>query len=139
LVALLEDAKKTLGIMLFSGPYGSQDADHMCRLAEKALEKGYGVNIFLYGEGVHAQLKGQDPELFMNIGARLQKLRERGAVIKSCMRCSKARGYVEGEFDEAEDRYPSSKALNEVQIYSLYGFVDMLKSCDKIITFGGSR
>ena len=130
--------QKTLSMMLFTGPYGSQDADHMCRIAEKALDKGYGVQIFLYGDGVHAQLKGQAPKIFFNVGEAMQRLVKKGAVIKSCVRCSKARGYVDGEFDEAQDRYPSDKALDEVKIYSLYGFIDMIKSGDKLITFGSS-
>lgn len=130
--------KKVLSLMLFSGPYGSQDADHLCRLAEKAMDKGYGVQIFLYGDGVHAQMKDQAPKAFLNVGECLTKLVERGAVIKSCVRCSQARGYVEGEFDEENDRYPSSKALDAVKIYSLYGFINFIKNSDKLITLGSA-
>jgi tRNA 2-thiouridine synthesizing protein D len=122
--------------MLFTGPYGSQDADHMCRLAHKAIDKGYGVHIFLYGDGVHAQLKGQAPKAFLNIGEEITKLVERGALIKSCVRCSQARGYVDGDFDEEADRYASSKSLDAVKIYSLYGFINMIKDGDKLITLG---
>ncbi len=124
--------------MLFSGPYGSQDADHMCRIAEAAIDKGYGVKIFLYGDGVHAQMKGQAPKMFFNVGEALDRLVEKGAEIKSCVRCSTARGYVDGEFDEGLDRYPSSKSLDSVKIYSLYGFINMIKSSDKLITFGSA-
>ena len=130
--------KKTLAMMLFSGPYGHKDADHMCHIAECALDKGYGVEIFLYGEGVHAQLKDQAPKLFFNVGNALERLVQKGAVIKSCVRCSKARGYIDGEFDDAQDRYPSSKSIDAVKIYSLYGFIDMLKKGDKLLTFGSS-
>jgi len=130
--------KKILAMMLFSGPYGSQEADHMCRIADKALDKGYGVEIFLYGDGVHAQMAGQAPKVFMNIGEALTKLVEKGAVIKSCVRCSQARGYIEGEFDEKQDRYPSSRAIDAVKIYSLYGFIDMIKKSDKLISFGSA-
>jgi len=80
----------------------------------------------------------QAPKIFFNVGEAMQRLVKKGAVIKSCVRCSKARGYVDGEFDEAQDRYPSDKALDEVKIYSLYGFIDMIKSGDKLITFGSS-
>jgi tRNA 2-thiouridine synthesizing protein D len=110
----------------------------MCRIAERALDKGYGVQIFLYGEGVHAQLKGQAPKVFFNVGSALERLVEKGAVIKSCVRCSAARGYVDGEFDDSQDRYPSEKAMDEIKIYSLYGFIDMIKSGDKLLTFGSS-
>ena len=124
--------------MLFSGPYGSQEADHMCRIAEKALDKGYGVEIFLYGDGVHAQMKDQAPKMFYNVGKALERIVEKGGIIKSCVRCSAARGYVDSEFDEASDRYPSKKALDAVKIYSLYGFISMIKSGDKLLTFGSA-
>jgi tRNA 2-thiouridine synthesizing protein D len=130
--------KKILGMMLFTGPYGSQEADHMCRIADNALDKGYGVHIFLYGDGVHAQMSGQAPKVFFNVGEALTKLAEKGAIIKSCVRCSQARGYIEEEFDEEEDRYPSSKSIDAVKIYSMYGFIDIIKNCDKLITFGGT-
>jgi len=129
--------KKKLAIMLFSGPYGKQDADYMSRIAESALQKGYEVKIFLYGDGVHAQMNCQNPKSFLNIGEYLTKLADMGAEIKSCARCSGARGYTEGEFDEALDRYPSSKAVDAVKIHTLYSFIDMIKDCDKIMTFGG--
>ena len=125
-------------MMLFTGPYGHQDADHMCRIAEKALDKGYNVEIFLYGDGVHAQLKDQAPKMFFNVGEALNRLAKKGAVIKSCVRCSMARGYVDNEFDESQDRYPSSKSSDAVKIYSLYGFINMIKNADKLLTFGSS-
>jgi tRNA 2-thiouridine synthesizing protein D len=128
--------KKRLAIMLFSGPYGSQDADHMCRIAEEALDQGYDVDIFLYGEGVHAQMSDQAPKVFFNVGAALEKLVEKGASIMSCVRCSQARGYVDGNFEEGQDRYPSDRSVDAVRIYSLYGFIDMLKNADKVLTFG---
>jgi len=128
--------KKKLAMMLFSGPYGSQDADHMCRVGKAALEEGYDVNIFLYGEGVHAQMDNQAPKVFYNVGKSLVEMVEQGATIMSCVRCSQARGYVDGEFEEGEDRYPSDKSMDIVRIYSLYGFIDMLKTADKVISFG---
>ena len=130
--------KKILTLMLFPGPYGSQYADHMCRIADRAIDKGYDVRIFLYGDGVHAQLKGQRPTAFLNVGEALTRLREKGAEIKACSRCSTARGYVEGEFNEKEGRYPSSKAIDAVKIYSLYGFIDMLSITDKLVTIGSA-
>jgi tRNA 2-thiouridine synthesizing protein D len=134
----LKSDKKTLSMMLFTSPYGSQDADHMCRIAEVALDKGYGVQIFLYGDGVHAQMKGQAPKMFYNVGEALDRIAKKGGIINSCVRCSTARGYVDSDFDETQDRYPSSKALDNIKIYSLYGFINMLKEGDKLLTFGGA-
>lgn len=124
--------------MLFSGPYGSQSADFACKIAAKALDKGHRVNIFLYGEGVHAQMKGQAPKVFFNVAKALQAIATRGAIIKACSRCSQARGYIDGAYDESQDRYISTKALDEVKIHSLYGFIDMLYSTDRLLVFGGA-
>jgi hypothetical protein len=46
---------------------------------------------------------------------------------------------VEGEFNEKEERYPSSKTIDAVKIYSLYGYVEMLGNTDKAITLGSSN
>jgi tRNA 2-thiouridine synthesizing protein D len=127
---------KTLTIMLFSGPYSSQYADYACKISEVALDKGYKVNLFLYGDGVHAGMKGQGPKAFLNIGDSLRKIAEKGAEIKSCVRCSTARGYVDGEYLEEEDRYTSSKYLDEIKLSGLYNFIDFIKGSDKIITLG---
>ena len=62
--------------------------------------------------------------------SELEKIVKKGTAIKSCVRCSKARGYVDGEFDESQDRYPSTKSLEAVKIYSLYGFINMIKNTD---------
>lgn len=133
-----EIEKKTLVLMLFSEPYGNQDALNMCRIAKKALEKNYNVEIFLYGDGVYAQMKNQAPKLFFNIGEALKNISINGAIIKSCIRCSKARGFNVGDFDSEQDRYPSQITLDEVKIYSLYGFINMIKKADKILTFGST-
>jgi len=135
---MVEQKKKMLTFMLFTGPYASQYADHMCKFADKALDMGYHVEIFLYGDGVHSQLKGQNPKTFFNVGNALNRMAAKGAIIKSCQRCSGARGYIEGEFDEKLDRYPSSKAIDAVKIYSLYGYVDMIDRTDRLLTFGSA-
>ena len=128
---------KTVSFMLLSGPYGSQMADHCIRIAQRALDNGYNVKIFLYGEGVHAQMSGQLPKAFLNIGESLKQLSQKGAEIISCSRCSQARGYIKGEFSEKDNRYPSEKALDEVRILSLYGYIDQVKASDKVLCFGG--
>lgn len=128
-------AGKTLTILLFKGPYASQQAEYACRIAEKAVELGYNVNLFLYGDGVHAAMKGQAPKAFLNIGEYLTKLAKKGVLIKSCERCSRARGYVEGEFDAEKDSYASSKVIDGVKIYGLYGFIEMLSKSDKVLNF----
>lgn len=127
--------RKTLTILLLKGPYASQQAEYACKVAEKAIDLGYNVNMFLYADGVHAAMKGQAPKVFLNIGEYLTKLAKKGVSIKSCERCSRARGYVEGEFDVEKECYPSSKIVDGIKIYGLYSFIEFLSKSDKILSF----
>jgi sulfur relay (sulfurtransferase) complex TusBCD TusD component (DsrE family) len=67
------------------------------KLADAALNKGYGVNLFGYGEGVLSIKKGQAPKRFPNIGEELAALMDRGLKIAVCETCAFARGLHPGE------------------------------------------
>ena len=88
---------KTLTILWRSGSMMSMDANVAAKLARAALEKGYGVNLFGYGEGVTAVKKGQNPKRFPNIGADLEDLAKKGVKIAICETCWAARGFERGE------------------------------------------
>ncbi|MBS7247918.1 MAG: DsrE family protein [Candidatus Freyarchaeota archaeon] len=123
--------RKTLTIILYRGPYASQRVDVGLAIAEKALERGYGVNIFLYMDAVHAPKKGQMPRYFPNVGEKLRALAEKGARIRACSRCAAARGYVE---EDAKDGvYPTSQYVDGVAIVNLRELGDWIKLSDKVI------
>jgi sulfur relay (sulfurtransferase) complex TusBCD TusD component (DsrE family) len=132
------DAQKTLGIMIMSAPFGNQYADHMCRIISRALDKGYRVEIFLYGDSVHAQMNEQRPKTFYPVGSVLKELIDRGAVVYSCEICSIARGYIKGELKDGKKDYTSTKVTEGVQFTTIFGFAEMLARADKVICFGGS-
>ena len=129
--------RKTLALVLFTAPYGNQYADHMCRVAKKALEKGFAVDIFLYGDAVHTHLVGQKPKNFLNVGDELVKLAEMGANVMSCLICAIARGYI-GEYNEVAKSYDSQITLPHVKFVTVQGFVAMIKRADRILMFGSS-
>jgi sulfur relay (sulfurtransferase) complex TusBCD TusD component (DsrE family) len=131
------ERKKTLALVLFTAPYGNQYADHMCRVARRALEKGFAVDIFLYGDAVHTHLVGQKPKNFLNIGDELVKLAEMGANVLSCLICAIARGYI-GEYNEVAKIYNSQITLPHVKFVTVQGFVAMIKRADKMLMFGSS-
>ncbi|MDD1773511.1 MAG: DsrE family protein [Methanomassiliicoccales archaeon] len=135
---MVEGRKKTVAMMLFSAPFSSQYADHMCRLAERALEKGYNVEIFLYGDAVHAQMSEQRPKTFFPVGDAVGRLVEKGAAVYSCEICSIARGYIKGELKDGKKDYSSTKVIEGIRFCSIYGFVEMLGRADKVLSFGGS-
>lgn len=88
---------KTLTILWRTGSMMAMDANIAAKLARAALEKGYNVNMFGYGEGVTAVKKGQQPKRFPNIGNELEELARKGVNIAICETCYAARGFERGE------------------------------------------
>lgn len=50
---------KTLHVCVTAGPYGNETPITLFRLADKALEKGYNVNVLAYEDGVLLTAKAQ--------------------------------------------------------------------------------
>jgi tRNA 2-thiouridine synthesizing protein D len=86
-----------LTILLNSGPMMCMEPNTAVKLADAALKKGYGVNLFCYGEGVFSIKKGQAPKRFPNVGEDLTGLMDRGLNIAVCETCAHARGLHAGE------------------------------------------
>jgi tRNA 2-thiouridine synthesizing protein D len=89
--------KRTLLIHLRSGSMMNMDSNLTVKLARAALDKGYNVRIFGYGEGITMIKEGQEPKRFPNVGKELTELAEKGATIVVCETCSVARGIHRGE------------------------------------------
>ena len=117
---------KTLTIILTDGPYISEYAEMAYKIAKEAL-KGSQVNIFLYLDAVHMPKVGQKPSLFGNAGQLFQELAEKGAVVRACVRCAAARGYL------AKEDGICSEYHQGIKITSLYDLAEMLKKSDKVI------
>ena len=117
---------KTLTIILTDGPYISEYADIAGKIASEAL-KIFQVNIFLYLDAVHIPKAGQKPTLFADMGQKFQDLAERGAVVRACVRCASARGYVADQDGICPDYHQG------IKISSLYDLAEMLKASDKVI------
>jgi tRNA 2-thiouridine synthesizing protein D len=88
---------KTLLIHLRSGSMMNMDSNVAVKLARAALDKGYNVRFFGYGEGVTVIKEGQDPKRFPNMGKELGELAQRGLTIVVCETCCAARGVHRGE------------------------------------------
>jgi len=88
---------KGLTILCRSGAMASMDPNVATKLADAALDKGYDVRMFFYGEGVTCIKEGQGPKRFPNTGEELKKLIAKGLVISSCETCAGARGLHRGE------------------------------------------
>ncbi len=88
---------KTLTIFLRTGSMMAMDANVATHLAKAALDKGYRVNIFGYGEGVTTVKKGQKPKRFPNVGEEIEEVTKGGASMAVCETCFAARGFERGE------------------------------------------
>jgi tRNA 2-thiouridine synthesizing protein D len=112
-----------LTILLMSGPMKSMEPNTAIKLASAALSKGYGVNVFCYGEGVLAIKERQAPKRFPNVGDDLTKLIKKGLKIAVCETCSGARGLHHGE------------EIEGAKIGSLTkDFVEYLDESDRLVT-----
>ncbi len=88
---------KTMVIQLRTGTMMNMDSNVAVKLAQAALDKGYGVRIFGYGEGVTLIKKGQDPKRFPNVGNETKEMLPKGLEVVVCETCCKARGVARGE------------------------------------------
>ncbi|HJX04181.1 MAG TPA: DsrE family protein [Thermoplasmata archaeon] len=88
---------KTMTILWRTGSMMAMDANIAAKLAKAALEKGYKVNMFGYGEGVTAVKKGQRPKRFPNVGEELEEIAKKGVTQAVCETCFAARGFERGE------------------------------------------
>jgi|TARA_B100000315_G_C14047942_1_gene350541 sulfur relay (sulfurtransferase) complex TusBCD TusD component (DsrE family) len=115
---------KNLTILLNRGPFVSEYADLALKMAIKAREKGYGVNLYLYVDGVWApHIKSQKP--FANVGQRLRDALALGVNVKVCNRCADARDVVSGDVIEG------------IPLVGLFDFTEWLHSSDRVLTFTG--
>jgi len=88
---------RTMVIQIRSGTMMNMDTNIAVKLARAALDKGYGVRMFGYGEGVSLIKRGQDPKRFPNVGNETKELVEKGLEVVVCETCCKARGIARGE------------------------------------------
>ncbi len=88
---------KTLTILFRTGSMMAMDSNVAVKLARAAIEKGYGVHLFGYGEGVTAVKRGQKPKRFPNVGDELAEIQGHGATTAVCETCFAARGFERGE------------------------------------------
>ncbi len=107
-------------------PYGTEKAYNALRMA-MTLQKEHdevAVRIFLLADAVFCGLpKQKTPEGFYNIERMLKSVINKGAEVKSCGGCSKARGIDELEF------------IQGVQLSNMKEFAQWTFDCDKVLTF----
>ncbi|MFW9967541.1 MAG: DsrE/DsrF/TusD sulfur relay family protein [Candidatus Thorarchaeota archaeon] len=118
--------KKTLGILLLTSPYTYQNSHTFYDLAKSALEKGYGVKVFLFIDGVNNAKQGQEPDPDIPMDEKLQELADAGAEFQACGLCTSARG-----FDQRGTDF-----IKGVEVSGLTEFAEQIGEAERFITFG---
>ena len=90
-------------MLLQSAPYGDERVYNGLRLSQALISATIKmkVNIFLIGDGVSTDKRGQKPpEEYYNLGLMLKNLIKKGALVVACRTCVSARGLSQSELIE---------------------------------------
>ena len=117
--------KKTLGILLLSSPYTYENSHTFYELAKTALERGYGVKVFLFVDGVNNAKLNQDPDPDTPMNDRFQELADLGIQFQACGLCTSARG-----FDQR-----GSDFIDSVEVSGLTEFAEIVGEVERFVTF----
>ncbi len=83
----------TTTIIVQDPPYGTEKAWNALRLAQSLLAIETRINVFLLADAVGIAKAGQEvPTGYYNFGKMLEQLINKGAEIRACATCCKARG-----------------------------------------------
>lgn len=118
--------KKNLGILLMTSPYTFQNSHTFYDLTRAAIEKGYGVKVFLFVDGVNNAKLSQDPDPDRPMQEKLQELADAGVEFQACGLCTSARGFSQLGEDFIEG----------VEVSGLTEFAEQIGEVDLFITFG---
>ncbi len=114
-------------IIINDAPYGSEKAYNALRMAmtlQKEHHQETEIKIFLLADAVFCGLPKQEtPDGFYNIGRMLTSVIRKGAEVKSCGGCSKARGIA------------SLALIEGVELSNMKEFAQWTVECDKVLNF----
>ena len=113
-------------IVLNHNPYdGSDVAWNSLRLAEKLLDGGASVHIFLMNDSVDLARDGvEPPEGYFDLAQMLKELIAKGVPVKACGTCNARCGLHKGE-----------PYFAEVPEATMPELVEWIEQCDKVLTF----
>lgn len=114
----------TLGIVLTRSPMQHEAVETAYGLASAALDKGHGVQMFCYIDGVYGPMKGQEfPDMPVLPRERFMVLLERGAQIMCCGLCVNGRG-IDGR----------TAFVDGTTIGMLPDLANLVSDCDRVIS-----
>ncbi len=115
--------KQSITIVIGDAPYGKERPYSALRFTVAALLQEQKVNIFLIEDGVYTGIKNQGPADYPNNRDLLKDAIEKGAEVKACIPCCKARGRSQ------EDLIPG------IKLGTINDLVSFVLNSDKTIFF----
>lgn len=92
--------KLSITIIIGDAPYGNERPYSALRFVLAALLQELKVNIFLIENGVYTGMKNQAPADYPNDKTLMSDALEKGASVKACIPCCKARGVTQEDLVE---------------------------------------
>jgi sulfur relay (sulfurtransferase) complex TusBCD TusD component (DsrE family) len=114
----------TVGFLLRTGPYTSQNIDTCYHLAKRFLAKGHAVKMFLYEDGLLALNKDIKSPQERNLAEMMAELASLGAEIKGCGTCAAFRGLKKDQVIEG------------AKLGGMAVLVSYVGTCDRFLAFG---
>uniref|UniRef100_A0A7V1EGX6 Sulfur reduction protein DsrE n=1 Tax=candidate division WOR-3 bacterium TaxID=2052148 RepID=A0A7V1EGX6_UNCW3 len=114
--------QKRIGFLITGGPYTYQAIDTAYNLSKSALQKGYGVSIFLYLDAVIALNKNIKSPGERHIPSMLKELSDAGAKIVACGDCAHFRGLFRENLIEG------------TKLTGIATLAEIIEECDRFIT-----
>ena len=116
---------KTLTLIVLRGPYEDEVPYTAIRIAQKARERGYQVNIFTFLDGTYISHHKQTTKEYPNVAELLGETIKSGLFnpklsFVACIRCTNARGITD-------------EMINGVVIGGLYDALRWMRESDKTI------
>lgn len=117
------DNKQSITIVIGDAPYGKERPYSALRFVLAALLQEMRVNIFLIEDGVYTGMQKQAPADYPNDKDLLSDAIGKGAVVKACTPCCKARGLLQADL------------VNGIQLGTINDLVGFVMNSDKTIFF----
>lgn len=129
-------------VILHDVPYMTERSWNGLRFAEKALDSGIPVRVFLFSDAVYVARKGhRPPEGSPNLEDLLVQLLSKGAAVSVCATCIEARPYEPAAQPAAcflgmkEGGLTAGDLVSGVKMGTMAELVDWCKTSQQVISF----
>jgi uncharacterized protein involved in oxidation of intracellular sulfur len=129
-------------VILHDAPYTTERSWNGLRFAEKALDSGIPVRVFLFSDAVYVARKGHSPpEGSPNLEDLLVRLLSKGAAVSVYTTCIEARPYEPTAqpascfLGKKEGGLTAGDLVPGVKMGTMAGLVDWCKTSQHVISF----